>query len=633
MLKRILSLTLVFVLTVTLFLPGCFLLQGGSDEEEDNKNPSSQINDDQSEDYSDFDYEGVWRLKSVEYEGATYVGDEIGTIMTYYFFSGGQGAVDIDDNFHEISWTITKSGLLMDNGTDKLTFTPDKDNKLTVSENGFYMVFECDYGAFYLYERPQGSAKYLEGRNLVVSIFVDVEGYAWTDADIKALQPKYNAAKDFLETEAEKYGKSLDLICDPVANPDIAYRASLDWEIFELAASGTGEGGTGQDLVKYVQTINALNNYIENNVKYVTLARKYQTSSIAYCFQFKNWASISYEFNYNPDILSKGTYHEKVVIFGMEKWGEELLPHELLHAFGAVDLYQESTIHGVSSALVEYAKKNYPNDIMRGWEELLVSDKVEFEIGPITAYCLGWLDDIPELSTFPELKRHTKAAFYDHGRVISEEQIKSGDTFPSSGGSKSISGITEFKFTPDHTDIWILSSSDCGDSKPMVELYDSNKQLIGRSRMGGGGNNGYYAAYLDKGVTYYLRASFVDPSVGDNAKGSYTLNMKNPETLSGSGGQAHMENGARRQYYFTPNESGTWEFMHSNTNGADIYYTLFSVGDDGKYSITVGQAQPEYQGQGRDKYISVQLEAGKKYLLVLASMDSVASYTVNVSKK
>ena len=67
--------------------------------------------------------------------------------------------------------------------------------------------------------------------------------------------------------------------------------------------------------------------------------------------------------------------------------------HELLHLFGAEDLYEEKST-GENAARAAIAKIHYPNDIM-----LAGSNK---SIGAYTAYAVGWTDEAPEVCTAPE---------------------------------------------------------------------------------------------------------------------------------------------------------------------------------------------------------------------------------------
>ena len=63
--------------------------------------------------------------------------------------------------------------------------------------------------------------------------------------------------------------------------------------------------------------------------------------------------------------------------------------HEILHLFGAEDYYDP---YGKMPEREKLAKELYPNDIML----TLPKDVNDAEIGPYTAYCLGWTNTLPK---------------------------------------------------------------------------------------------------------------------------------------------------------------------------------------------------------------------------------------------
>ena len=53
---------------------------------------------------------------------------------------------------------------------------------------------------------------------------------------------------------------------------------------------------------------------------------------------------------------------------------------------------------------MEYARRNFPKDIMVDDRKIDKPDRIPHEISRLTAYNLGWLDDVPELALFPTLR-------------------------------------------------------------------------------------------------------------------------------------------------------------------------------------------------------------------------------------
>ncbi|MCL2150791.1 MAG: transposase, partial [Coriobacteriia bacterium] len=266
-------------------------------------------------------------------------------------------------------------------------------------------------------------------------------------------------------------------------------------------------------------------------------------------------------------------------------------------------------------------------DLMGNWGAKQVQDSIDYEIGDITAYCLGWLDDIPELATYKELERRNPAAFDDHRRYVSSEDLTVGGKIPSAGGSARAVGVTEFEFTPSQTYLWILSTSDCGDKKPWLEVYDSQHSSLRRSRTGGEGNNVVMSIHLHAGETYYIMATFVDAAIGDNANGSYTLLVSLPDVFPASGGTGYVNN-ATVYYSFTPSAGGVWEGRISGGEGTKPYITIYSYEPNDVLHLVAGAA-PEDPNEA--DYISVSLEAGKQYIIMASYVipgESSFSFTI-----
>ena len=266
------------------------------------------------------------------------------------------------------------------------------------------------YSASY-FGAAQGSAKVLEGRTLLVSIFITNEESAWNTQDIERAREKLNAVKSFIEAEGRRYGKEIDLICDFQAYADLRYDFAYPGVFHRRPDDGIY---TEEIWRSYERAVLNLHNFTEEIIPYLELADKYETDSIAYVV-FLNYQARSNSTPYNAGYDPIERYHERLIIYSGLYDGSSPLAHELLHVFGGVDLFYESAYYGICNELVEYVELNYPNDLMfSGWainsDGYLERDRVLNEISPVTAYCLGWLDDIPELIQFPALRRVVPAA-------------------------------------------------------------------------------------------------------------------------------------------------------------------------------------------------------------------------------
>ena len=105
--------------------------------------------------------------------------------------------------------------------------------------------------------------------------------------------------------------------------------------------------------------------------------------------------------------------------------------HEILHLFGAPDLYEGSGDPYVDRALVDYVAETYPDDIMVStYEDDGTSrfDVITKEISPLTAYCLGLTDTCPELEQFPLLTQVEPGVF--RRELTADTSDETADAWP-----------------------------------------------------------------------------------------------------------------------------------------------------------------------------------------------------------
>ena len=274
-------------------------------------------------------------------------------------------------------------------------------------ENGVRSYADAYYG------QPQGSAKHLDGNCMMINIYITNEKSVWTPDAMSANMLNIKYAKEYIESEGARYGRDINLICDYETIGDLTYMMSFEGNFHEVA-DFYGE----EETADYKRTNTLLNEFIEKYIPYSELAEKYQTENITYAFYLNYHTDHDYALVYGADSAAVDRYHEKIAIFGMGIIAQgypSALAHEFLHTYGAEDLYGVSEFDAVSRELVDYVMANYPNDIMLiVWDletNAIVLNEVVNEIGAITAYNLGWLDEIDEFGQFPEIRRDIAAAF------------------------------------------------------------------------------------------------------------------------------------------------------------------------------------------------------------------------------
>lgn len=249
---------------------------------------------------------------------------------------------------------------------------------------------------------PTGSAKYLDGSTILVSLFIEDTESSWSLEDQELVMSKMNLAVDFLIEEGNSYGKSVNLIYDINEHPDLAYTVSY-------ANSIDDSDDSALELLDY------MTEYIDDNIPTQDLLASYDVDSIAYMC-FLNKEGISYTFPYYEGD-SRIYYYETCYMF-LQCDGDYEPPsvyaHEMLHLFGARDLYSTNQTDGITKDFVQYIETNYPNEIMlttydENWNN--VQDHVSNDLSDITAYFIGWLDTIPELDTYPSIRSSYPASF------------------------------------------------------------------------------------------------------------------------------------------------------------------------------------------------------------------------------
>ena len=118
-------------------------------------------------------------------------------------------------------------------------------------------------------------------------------------------------------------------------------------------------------------------------------------------------------------------YHEYCCLYRYDAYAEQVEPespatyaHEILHLFGAPDLYEGSADPYVDGALTAYVEQTYPDEIMLSTYDpdgKNVYTTIEKTLSPLTAYCLGLVNSCPELPQFPQLAEVEPGVFHYGG--------------------------------------------------------------------------------------------------------------------------------------------------------------------------------------------------------------------------
>ncbi|WP_034450482.1 hypothetical protein [Butyrivibrio sp. AE2032] len=212
-----------------------------------------------------------------------------------------------------------------------------------------------DIGKEYTLNEEHGSAVTLEGRVLIVSIFASDSYSSWDfskSKDIntrKIAKDKMGVATEFLTEQADHYGKEVIFIYDWDENEDLYYTAGFDHDISNLEPGWYAL----QD------------NWINDNVNTLDLLKKYRADNLLFMFYFNT----GYECESHSCAIEHkmGDYIiNEYVNINMRHNGYEMttasFAHEIIHTFGAPDLYYAS--EWIPQEYVDELMATNSNDIM-----------------------------------------------------------------------------------------------------------------------------------------------------------------------------------------------------------------------------------------------------------------------------
>lgn len=248
---------------------------------------------------------------------------------------------------------------------------------------------DSEYG--YPYDNHLGTAKELEGKIAVVSIFVNDATTGWNfeseaDQQLDALIYKdLEIATDYLENVSKSYGKDVEFIYDWEQYPELA----VDLDITDIDYREVDSN--------YNQFYNAGSNSIDQNVQTAKILSDVGADQVIYMMYFNtpetNTITSTTFFCHDSEF----TYEICFMFMNCEGYLEcpSHFAHEMLHTFGVPDLYT-AVDYGITQEYVDYAANSGLNDIMRINDDpetgLYVYDSIPNEVTDITAYYAGLTD-------------------------------------------------------------------------------------------------------------------------------------------------------------------------------------------------------------------------------------------------
>ena len=249
--------------------------------------------------------------------------------------------------------------------------------------------------AGYPYDGSRGTARELEGNIAVVSAFVSTPDCQWDFDELfytEAFQAYWvglETAVKFIEEKSNEYGHSPHFIYDWNEHPELIYKGDVDTDPMDM-----------------MSTMSAADQYIDSSIYTADILESTGADQVIYMLV------------YNTPAYNRTTSYTKIVLGMDEEYPYEMcnmlmnvndrentlpstIAHEMLHTFGAPDLYTNggiSSYFGITQEFIDYLKQNNVNDIMRVDADF-DPDKGEAdyesvwqEMTEITAYYLGLTD-------------------------------------------------------------------------------------------------------------------------------------------------------------------------------------------------------------------------------------------------
>ncbi len=236
-----------------------------------------------------------------------------------------------------------------------------------------------------------GSAAELSGKIIIVSIFTsDLKG-SWDfsdshDKDLrKTARKDLDIATEWIEDSAADYGRYVEFIWDFNTYKDLEYETELSIDAFETL---------------YTPSYTPFYEAVYELVPTDALMKKYNADGIIYMMFFDDEyrddkRSCSRPYYGHPDY----DYEMSFINMNRGSWTTRpsSIAHEILHLFGAPDLYfPNSHDTGITQEYVDYIADTNLNDIMRIVTDPVTRveypDKIVNEITDITAYYVGLTD-------------------------------------------------------------------------------------------------------------------------------------------------------------------------------------------------------------------------------------------------
>lgn len=270
-----------------------------------------------------------------------------------------------------------------------------------------------------------GSAGLLGWPSVLVSVYLDERGgVSWTEEDIARSRQTLATAVDWIGQQCAQYGAEANIICDD-GTPDSNLFVRTQY-------NGRFAGGTNSaesdafytavyDLCEQLDTAELRGQYGTSSIGFLIFL-PVSGSSFTMVHYLEDGSDYYHEFSclYRTDAYSGPDDFETPAVYA----------HEILHLYGAPDLYAGSNDYYVTSQLADYVQATWPDEIMLdtyGPDGSLVYGAVEKQISPLTGSRLGLCSTFEGAEAFPEVNEMPPGVF-STGELAGVVQLPDGVT-------------------------------------------------------------------------------------------------------------------------------------------------------------------------------------------------------------
>lgn len=260
-----------------------------------------------------------------------------------------------------------------------------------------------------------GSVGLLSEPTVLVSVYLNNGTERWTEEEIEQSRKNLSLAMEWISDQAREYGCEVQLYYDDGKHTDL--HRSQSW---------ARPFAAGRDYDEEEAFYFAADAWCEQ-LDTEALRAAYGTDRIGFLYFVPAAGGDHTMIHYAQDL--EWYYYEYCVLYRQDAYepGEPFdsptaYAHEILHLFGAADLYEDSPDLCVTEEMSEYMWESWPEDIMLSTydgDAPIDYTAIHKILSPVTAYRVGLTDSFADQDLFPAM-RDSIPGVYDSGEPLPE---------------------------------------------------------------------------------------------------------------------------------------------------------------------------------------------------------------------